>query len=585
MIRHSPVNTRKLLPFCLMILFLFSACAVTDVKVDLPTEMPVVKSTVFGDILPRLGKMSEIYLDSKVNIQATPIRDDTGISEENYDAKELPHDITEIVKSSLNAIGGNVVYIPYDPSYIQNSKVTGYSDFSGKVKPHVIITGGITEFDRNLEFREKGKDMGVTSPQITGLPDWVPSDTISIQNRQSQRESMSSITLDFNLVDFETLTGISKTQAVNSMKIYKGANDKEFGITLLGPTFGFNSAMTRVQGTHAAIRLLVELSTIQIVGKYLKLPYWRLLPDASPDPAVMDAVQTDFYQMSQEEQIAAIQRLLYLHNHDVSITGQLDQDTRNALKKLGPQAGVDSSTYMYLYNSVPIDTFRHLALKNSVQKIAAQKKISTKPIADVSAVETSPITATKTAPVPQTQKQLAHQESQAPSSKATAPAQEDIPYASVVSMLTKLGKNSAPSGFDMWTDRQQFSIGDSIKYYFQTGKDCYVVVVDITTDGKVIQLFPNRYHSEAVVYAGKTYVIVDDRADMSLEVTGPAGREVVIAFVSEHPFELFPTDFSNQPFVELSKNPDRLKTVSSRIQCAEKLNVSQKWIQYKIIGK
>jgi serine/threonine-protein kinase len=158
-------------------------------------------------------------------------------------------------------------------------------------------------------------------------------------------------------------------------------------------------------------------------------------------------------------------------------------------------------------------------------------------------------------------------------------------YGEVLSMLTALGLNATVAEMSLWTDHNQFFIGDRIHYYFKVDKDCYVVIICITTDGKVVQLFPNRYQSKSQVHAGQTYTIVDDNAEMALEVSGPVGREEVIAFFSEQPFELFSTDFSHQPFIELSNNSDRLKKISSRIQAAQQLNISQKRIQYQIIGK
>ena len=157
-------------------------------------------------------------------------------------------------------------------------------------------------------------------------------------------------------------------------------------------------------------------------------------------------------------------------------------------------------------------------------------------------------------------------------------------YDKIVSMLTALGLNTTPADLSLWTDRNQFLIGDRIHYYFKAEKNCHVVIIGLTTDRKMVQFFPNRYHSNASVHAGQTYVIVDDNAEMALEVTGPAGQEDVIAFVSEQQFELFPTDFSRQPFIEISNNSDRLKMVSSRIQTAQQLNISQKRIRYQIIG-
>ncbi len=156
-------------------------------------------------------------------------------------------------------------------------------------------------------------------------------------------------------------------------------------------------------------------------------------------------------------------------------------------------------------------------------------------------------------------------------------------YEKIVSMLTALGLNTEPADLSLWTNQNQFRIGERIHYYFRADKDCHVVIIGLTTDKKVVQLFPNRYQTEPLIHGGRTYVIVDDNAETALEVSGPTGQEEVIAFMSDQPFELFPTDFSHQPFIELSNNSDGLKNVSSRIHTAQQLNISQKRIQYQVI--
>lgn len=192
----------------------------------------------------------------------------------------MPQNITEMLKSALNSIGGRVTFIPYDPAYMENSRITGYSKFENKIVPDVAVSGGITEFDRGLETRGKNLNAGVETEPFTNIPDWFPWETIGMEYGQGQKTSTASITVDFNLIDFQTLSGLSRMQTVNTIKVYKGSNEKELGITMFGPTFGIKGSIKKVQGRHAAIRLLSRLRTIQIVGKYLKLPYWRLLPSA-----------------------------------------------------------------------------------------------------------------------------------------------------------------------------------------------------------------------------------------------------------------------------------------------------------------
>lgn len=588
-VSHSLCTTFKTLwmSFGLVSMLFWVSCASLNphnVQVDLQEDFPSAKITAFDDALATLGRMTEIYNSGPLRIQCQLISDLTGTYTSSAGG-ELPQSITEMLKSSLNSIGGRVTYIPYDPSFLENSRITGYSKFEKKLIPDVTVSGGITEFDRALETRGKNLEAGVETKPFINAPDWFPGETIGIGFDQAQKISTASITVDFNLIDFQTLSGLSRMQTINTIKVYKGQNEKELGITLFGPTFGMKGSIKKVQGRHAAVRLLTNLSTLQIVGKYLKLPYWRLLPEGKPDQMVLDAIQTDFYRMNAQQRTAAIQRLLYLHDHNVMITGQLDEQTQAALRKTGAQASIDLSTYVNLYISVPLDSNRYLTIREESQKSSNQAALPE------SSMHANPLMAptpsAQDIPSPTIQKKTPPLQAAAgpATNKKTETAGNLVGYDKVVSMLTALGLNTTQADLSLWTDKNQFLIGDRIHYYFKTDKDCHVVIIGLTTDRKAVQLFPNRYQTKPLVHAGQTYVIVDDSSEMALEVTGPAGQEEVIAFISEQPFELFPTDFSHQPFVELSDNSDGLKKVSSRIQTAQQMNISQKRIRYQIIGK
>jgi len=582
------ITLKKLAIFCgpVFIFFLVSCASLNphDVQIDLQEDFPMTKITTFDEALVTLGQMTEIYDVRPLRIQCQQIGDFTGTSNSST-GSELPQSITEMLKSALNSIGGRVTFIPYDPAYMENSKITGYSQFEKKIIPDIAISGGITEFDRALETRGKNLSASADVEPINSPPDWLPGETVGVEYDQGQKTSSASITVDFNLIDFQTLSGIPRMQTVNTIKVYKGSNEKELGITLFGPTFGIKGSIKKVQGRHAAVRLLSQLSTIQIVGRYLKLPYWRLLPSAKPDKVVLEAIRTAFFSMNTEGQIAAIQRLLYLHAYDVSITGKSDMKTQEALKKFNAQASVNADTFVDLYVNVPLDLHRYLTVN---QTISHQIEPASAPIPPAAVPAAKPIkrTEAKATVNNRPQRLPALQKTPATSPpKKTEPQKDTVVYGKVISMLTSLGLDTEPADLTLWTDQNQFLIGDRIHYYFKTSKDCHVVVIGLTTEGKVVQLFPNRYQSKPLVHSGQTYVIVDDQADTTIEVAGPAGQEEIIAFVSDHPFELFPTDFSNQPFYELLNNDDGLKKVSRQIESAKKQNISQKRLQYKIVDR
>ncbi len=344
----------------LPLFLLLAACAGLDpanVDVQLPDSAPQAKTTSYTQALRDLGLMTEIYGSQIVKIQSNPIGDNTGTS--GTTGGEIPRDITEMIKSSLNSIGGQVTFIPYDPAFIQNQIVTGYSTFDNKLIPDVVISGGITEFDRGLETRGKGTDAGAEAT-FTHAPGWAPSKSVSVDYSDSDKVGLARITLDFNLLDFQTMAGIPRMNTTNSMEVSKGMAEREIGITLFGPTFGRKGSIKKVQGRHAAVRLLVEASMMQIVGKYLNLPYWKLLgEDAEPDQVVMDSISQEFYRSTEAERIAKTQVWLFLMGHNVPVNGVLDQPTLAALTAVDSSVSMQTTsisveTYGKLFQSVPI---------------------------------------------------------------------------------------------------------------------------------------------------------------------------------------------------------------------------------------
>jgi hypothetical protein len=51
-----------------------------------------------------------------------------------------------------------------------------------------------------------------------------------------------------------------------------------------------------------------------------------------------------------------------------------------------------------------------------------------------------------------------------------------------------------PLTVKVWTSKEKYSDGDSIEIYLKGNKDFFARVVDISSDGKIIQLLPNEFH-------------------------------------------------------------------------------------------
>jgi hypothetical protein len=360
---HSkqPQHTaQKILFAILLVAVALTGCTAANPKLDqlqLPQEPPMARTTSFTTALSEMGTLSEIYATQLLKIQCEEIDDVTGTS--YHTGGEIPKSITIMVKSALNSIGGRVVYIPFWPDYVNGIQVSGYPVSHRKLIPDVILTGGITEFDRGLASLDRSRNFDVESQPLDHLGKDVPGDTIGLDYENGNKWAMAKIAVDFNLVSYEGLYGIPKMQASNGINVYKGIREEEFGFTLLGPTIGLRGSVKKVQGRHDALRLLVQFSVIQLVGRYLDLPYWQLLDGAQPDPVVIDSIKTSYLKKDTLAKILCLQRLLWLNGHKVPISGKMDRPTQTALAALEPgyEATADpvpAELYLRLYLAVPL---------------------------------------------------------------------------------------------------------------------------------------------------------------------------------------------------------------------------------------
>ncbi|MFH0781699.1 MAG: DUF4384 domain-containing protein [Pseudomonadota bacterium] len=432
-------------------LVVLSSCAdmnPQNVNVELEKSAPVAKVTNYTQALQDLGLMSQIYDTGLMKVQSQDIADETGTSVTS--GGEIQRNITEIMKSTLNSIGGNVRFIEYNPSYIQNQMVSGYSSFDNKAIPDVVITGGITEFDRGLETRGEGTNVDAEA-EFGGAPKWFPSETAGVSYGDTSKSGKARITLDFNLKDFQTLAGIPRMSTTNSMDVYKGLREEEFGLTLFGPTFGLKGSIKKVQGRHEAVRVLVQVSMIQMIGKYLALPYWRLLgDDAIPDKTVLDSISETYHRMGREDRVGAVQQWLSLHGYDVPINNRMDGKTVAALQKFDAALGsadpngISEALFTKLYLSIPITREAYGNRQKLNQYFARMQKAAQEPAQPRATARTEKKAPAEQAP-PAVQEASPPQQSQAVAQAQAAPEPARKKAASAAAPAAPVAAAAAPA--------------------------------------------------------------------------------------------------------------------------------------------
>jgi peptidoglycan hydrolase-like protein with peptidoglycan-binding domain len=232
---------------------------------------------------------------------------------------------------------------------------------------------------------------------------------------------------------------------------------------------------------------------VQLIGRYQKLPYWRLLPGGQKDDVVIDQVLSDFYAMSQSEQLVTMQSYLHLYGYSVELTGVLDSKTKSALQEFASKnglsnPGVDQATYIALFENIPID---HLTKQR--RKIMPKE---TQAYAQAHTVQQS-------------------------STFTTSTPELDI----------------AGGTIKLWTDKGEYTIGDTMMVKFSVDKPMFVRVVVINSTGEVSTLFPNVYQSDSFCKPGEVYQIPPSNGDFTLDIGEPRGTDKIRAIASNVPIE------------------------------------------------
>lgn len=331
--KKTPILSLKFfvcLVTALSLTFLTTSCAVwnwfmggiSDEEVsDLDKGMEVERrKTPFDEALLKIGPMIQAYGYPAAPIQCKNIGNETA-------EKGLPSDLYVMISTCINKVGKQIIFIPYDVQYVVNESITGGN--IERVFPTAVIAGGMTGFDKDLiEKERKGElDAAWAGAQVSG--------------KYNAGESVARLSLDLNMLDYKTQAYYPQVQASNSINLRKDKLGWSIAAYYMGSGGEFESQVKTQQGLHMALRMLVEFSTLELLGKYFKVPYWKCIKGANPDETMIGNVKDSYIDMPERQQIAELKKLLYLHgykNIDRN-TDTLNEIELNALSKAKRQYG------------------------------------------------------------------------------------------------------------------------------------------------------------------------------------------------------------------------------------------------------
>ncbi len=319
---------------------------VKDLDEDISSAQTRV--TRYDKSLKSFGKMLEAYNIQPVRVQSKIISNDTAV-------QTLPQDVSNMLITGVNKIGKEVVYLPYDPNYVISESTTGGN--INRMLPQIVISGGITEFDKDMI--EKNRELS-TEVQIE-QGQWGSEYDQDYGLGYDANQSVSRIALDLHLLEYVTQASISSAQASNAINLRKSKLGWAVGAYFAGCGLSFDYKLKKKQGMYYALRLLVELSVLEVLGKYFDVPYWRCIPGAQEDEMLVTRISEEFFDLPSYEQEAYIKEYLFFHGEDVdrvsvSVTPKDIALINSAKTKYNCDTNTD--LFIKLWKTVPITEAR-----------------------------------------------------------------------------------------------------------------------------------------------------------------------------------------------------------------------------------
>jgi hypothetical protein len=315
--------------------------------------------------------MLQAYNSPPVKVQTLAINNATA-------GEGVPKDLAQLVSTALGKIQGPIKLIPYDPTYQFTEKELGKT--LDRTLPDLLVKGAITEFDKDILEKKFEAEVDYE----------LPNGRSSIGASHDRGSSGGQVAIDMQVVAYQTQQIIQGVQTSNKICIMKGENNTSLNLVVEGNGLGVKSGIAKKDGIHAALRLLVEISVLELVGKYCDVPYWRCIEGAPADQKVVDA-----YRRGLEDDPNATARLklfAFCHGEKIDLQNtELDGAEKEIVAKLKVKyaAASDTDLIIQLWLTVPVKegSQRLKDYRRAMTRLAAEQEKAAAEAAKVEAAK------------------------------------------------------------------------------------------------------------------------------------------------------------------------------------------------------
>lgn len=213
--------------------------------------------------------------------------------------------------------------------FLDQARISGFGQLEivttrkkDEIKPQLYVRGSISQIDDDPSDNaltvgyDRRSDKGVTESYIRGS------------------RSLSVVTVDMHLVSFPSRRVIPGASVANSMVVTQRRFEAgAFGIIQTG-TLGSPLRIERVESRSQAVRNLIEVGAIELLGRHAGVPYWTCLDSVTTNAQQNERKERAVRQETEVGRVVEAQEILSsLGELPAYERGHLDQATRRALSR------------------------------------------------------------------------------------------------------------------------------------------------------------------------------------------------------------------------------------------------------------
>jgi Domain of unknown function (DUF4384)/Putative peptidoglycan binding domain len=264
-----------------------------DVRTQNRPVLPPTRSVSgFTDSLHCMDRMLRDYRIPKTMVSSKFIADPT--TKINVATQEMV--ITAL--STMSRVSGTFRYVDYEVETINKQdtiqNLTKLANDAGQMQlkiPQIYVSGALSYMDQNVVVQRMGMGMSARNWETGYSKDYFG----------------SAFGLELHLGDFNTRTLLPGMDSSNEIIVANAARGVDLGGRIRKTGVQFNLGQEVSQGTGPAVRTLVELGMVELVGKWARVPYWQCLALDQTHPEFQYQLREWWQSMSADERMKLFQ--------------------------------------------------------------------------------------------------------------------------------------------------------------------------------------------------------------------------------------------------------------------------------------